>query len=683
MSKMIAMRLFRTILLFISIVSIDVHGQWMPCPGLEGADISQILVYDSIMLISGTGNGVFRKHLNEQEWYLEHYNGYYRRLRANDTCIFAANDSWYTNFARSFDSGETWEELDDVYSLEIIGEKVFIIASPGMGTHIFRSDDNGDTWVLIKEDANIYFWHLFANDSTLFCTNEVNDSAIISQDMGATWETISMEYDYGNIWAEAIYNYNGIYIAGTYMGNGIYYYDTSLDHWFSFNNNTEYVYPKCFIEINDTLYCCAYSGFYKFIQQDSTWENQTVSLGNIEVNSAFQLGERIYLATSHGPYYRDDGMEWMQEIKGLYQLNVQQIIPANDTIYALSDDRLYFALNAEIGFDTLETDWITPPKNIITTDTIWYAGSDSGFMKSDNSGYSWSYFNDGFEFNPSSYQVAVTNEYCFASNGGLYRAHKDTMYFRRVPNWIGNTSARYLASIDEVIFASISNEGVFRSGDFGNTFQHITESSSFDDEIHVIDGKVYIYGYTEVYRSSDFGLSWELYQDSIYKGWHAPLDVLDETMVIASSFAPMNDVWINIYSPMYPDGLMINDNIEYSYWPWSYDVFVRNHDILVSLSNNSIWYRNDLSVRIPDEEESLKEERRIKIYPNPAIEYINIECEWEISVFQLYDIWGRKYIERNINREKCLIDLNGLESGVYFIRIKSGDKWTSEKIILY
>jgi len=328
----------RRIVLFLYLalfISLNFQAQWMPCPGLEGANISQILVCDSMMFISGSGNGVFRKHVNDQEWGMDHYNGYYRKLRANDTCIFAANDSWYSNFSRSFDLGETWEELDDVYALEIIGDNIFTIASPGMGTHIYRSGNNGSTWDLLKEDTSgIYFWELFANDSTLFCTNEISEIALITNDLGNSWETISMECDDGYIWADALYNYNGVYFAGTYKDEGVYYYDSSLDYWFGINNNVDYISPKDFIEINDVLYCCSWKGFYKLNQQDSIWVKQTEQLGNTHVNCAYLLGERIYIATSKGSYYSDDGIEWIPEIKGLFQLNVQQIIPENDTIYA-------------------------------------------------------------------------------------------------------------------------------------------------------------------------------------------------------------------------------------------------------------------------------------------------------------------------------------------------------------
>jgi|GEM_PF-5898201 len=73
----------------------------------------------------------------------------------------------------------------------------------------------------------------------------------------------------------------------------------------------------------------------------------------------------------------------------------------------------------------------------------------------------------------------------------------------------------------------------------------------------------------------------------------------------------------------------------------------------------------------------------LRIYPNPATNILNIEQTQTIQSqsLMLYDIYGRKVRDINFSTPSVHIDLNGLASGVYFLRNKNSINQRSFKFI--
>lgn len=71
----------------------------------------------------------------------------------------------------------------------------------------------------------------------------------------------------------------------------------------------------------------------------------------------------------------------------------------------------------------------------------------------------------------------------------------------------------------------------------------------------------------------------------------------------------------------------------------------------------------------------------VKIYPNPANDFINIESNVnEITEVALYDILGKKVLSQNKLTNNRL-DISNLTRGVYFIKINSNGNSITKKII--
>ena len=68
-------------------------------------------------------------------------------------------------------------------------------------------------------------------------------------------------------------------------------------------------------------------------------------------------------------------------------------------------------------------------------------------------------------------------------------------------------------------------------------------------------------------------------------------------------------------------------------------------------------------------------------YPNPIKNELNISQNDEISEVRLYTVLGQQVISKQVNSNKTNIDVSGLSTGTYFVKIKSGENIRNLKVI--
>ncbi|MBL0101354.1 MAG: T9SS type A sorting domain-containing protein [Saprospiraceae bacterium] len=60
------------------------------------------------------------------------------------------------------------------------------------------------------------------------------------------------------------------------------------------------------------------------------------------------------------------------------------------------------------------------------------------------------------------------------------------------------------------------------------------------------------------------------------------------------------------------------------------------------------------------------------MYPNPVSDILYLDTNENWTKAEIYDISGR--IMRSVSLDGLTIDVSGLESGTYFLRLKNGEK---------
>lgn len=69
----------------------------------------------------------------------------------------------------------------------------------------------------------------------------------------------------------------------------------------------------------------------------------------------------------------------------------------------------------------------------------------------------------------------------------------------------------------------------------------------------------------------------------------------------------------------------------------------------------------------------------IVVYPNPTSSNINISSKAIIDGVEIYDAQGKKVLSANFQKQ---IDISNLNSGLYLIKLYSGESQMSKKLII-
>ena len=72
---------------------------------------------------------------------------------------------------------------------------------------------------------------------------------------------------------------------------------------------------------------------------------------------------------------------------------------------------------------------------------------------------------------------------------------------------------------------------------------------------------------------------------------------------------------------------------------------------------------------------------QVSVYPNPAQDKINVNLSNdEQAIATLYNIVGQQVNTYNLEGANNVLDLSGVASGIYMLKIQQGDKTNTVKV---
>ena len=81
--------------------------------------------------------------------------------------------------------------------------------------------------------------------------------------------------------------------------------------------------------------------------------------------------------------------------------------------------------------------------------------------------------------------------------------------------------------------------------------------------------------------------------------------------------------------------------------------------------------------------EEVNEVRNMEVYPNPAQDILNVNgIKGSKADLEIYDITGRKIIDRKVNRQNNRIDVSDLNQGTYVIRVHGESESYTKKFVV-
>lgn len=116
------------------------------------------------------------------------------------------------------------------------------------------------------------------------------------------------------------------------------------------------------------------------------------------------------------------------------------------------------------------------------------------------------------------------------------------------------------------------------------------------------------------------------------------------------------------------DNLTINDMVTNSakiYFDYNFPILTNDANTVFQTLSNAIPVKDVL----------------VKIYPNPTINFLNIETVSNLKSIELYDVNGRILEINKLNHNRAVFDFSKYKSGLYFVKITTEEGSKIEKII--
>ncbi len=270
-----------------------------------------------------------------------------------------------------------------VYALETNDSIIF--AGTG-GSGIYRSKDNGNTWIDINNGIQgWYYYSLLSFNDSLFAGSF--GCVYLSLDNGDSW----LDMNIGLQLNDCIYalEKKEKYLYAGVKNKGVYSCLLSTGSW-GVSNNGFHVNPTVndILALGSNIYAATDSGLYKSVDNAATWVLKDNGLSSqLEVNKVFHFNDVLFAGTADGLFKSVDwGETWLASNSGLPTAsNIRCFSEMNDSIFL---------------------------------------GTYVSLYSSNNMGDSWTPFNIGLAGNVSVYSMTRTNNHLFAGTGGIIYSYE-------------------------------------------------------------------------------------------------------------------------------------------------------------------------------------------------------------------------------------------------------------------
>ena len=129
----------------------------------------------------------------------------------------------------------------------------------------------------------------------------------------------------------------------------------------------------------------------------------------------------------------------------------------------------------------------------------------------------------------------------------------------------------------------------------------------------------------------------------------------------------------------------INDNTVYYMDPWFGEGLKFGTYEWVKNDGTHEWTHTNVLTTAPNIEiqDKLVIDDLPTFYPNPAKDFIMIEnLKSEKAKIEIINLQGQSIISKTINSDNQKIDIQNIESGIYFLRISGNDTYSSHKVVI-
>jgi hypothetical protein len=230
-------------------------------------DFTNCLALSGSNLLAGTfSSGAYVSLDNGVSWKATNVTGGdVNDFVSSGNICFAIGTSVY----RSTNNGVSWTTIplnqpgsESGDALAVSGGIVYA-GTWGGGAGVFRSFDNGDSWVPANKGLTIEdIYCLAANGSYVYAGVGHGGGVFVSSDNGDNWHPANTGLP-SNVWVQSLAISGGVVYAGT-MGSGVFVSYNEGSSWKSMNNNLACLYVTSIETSGNFLFAATDTGCYRF-----------------------------------------------------------------------------------------------------------------------------------------------------------------------------------------------------------------------------------------------------------------------------------------------------------------------------------------------------------------------------------------------------------------------------------
>lgn len=172
-----------------------------------------------------------------------------------------------------------------------------------------------------------------------------------------------------------------------------------------------------------------------------------------------------------------------------------------------------------------------------------------------------------------------------------------------------------------------------------------------------------------------------------------------DSYAVGSTYNTQSDakLWKNGVEEDLTDGS--NASVAYSVYVSGGDVYAVGYEEIGSIKIAKLWI-NGVSQNLSDgtnnaeasavfvndgqmgNQNESDSNNKTEIFPNPAENFVNFKSKLPVKLIELYDNSGRKIkSQTSINQSQTKLNLEGIPSGIYYIRIQTEMGWEIQKLV--
>ena len=368
------------------------------------------LMLNGTDLLAGTSTGIYKTNNNGSSWTFSSIGipnssvKYFTKIGSN---IFAGTS---TGVYLSANNGLTWSPVNNglnstsISGIGAIGSNLFVATYLD---GVYKSTDNGGNWTIVNNNLpssiSIGDYSLQAVGTSLFVgksTDTPNTGGLFrSTNNGVSWTQVNTGLSI-NAFQPTKYNvfpFGSNLLVGSTLGthissdNGITWYGIGLG-----KANIAHV----LMQKGSDLYCGTINGLYVTSNSGNTWNSINNGFNsNPAIKALCYNGNRLFAGTAtgwtgEGIYISDNnGASWTQSNSGLTNLYILSLATINGNIFAGTADGMFISTNNGATWSAISTGLPTNTSvyNILSNGPVIFiaTGGTDGLYISTNSGTSW------------------------------------------------------------------------------------------------------------------------------------------------------------------------------------------------------------------------------------------------------------------------------------------------------